>query len=165
MGSRITVLRSVPLNPLFPLSRQEFREVVEIILKALALDDHAIEIQLVNDAEIAELNKAFMGCTGPTNVLSFPGADDDEDSPATPPEEDAMQLGALALSVDALGRETDLYGQEPVLHLSRLLAHGILHLAGYDHGELMYDLTDAAVAAVEDVYCPVAEMAEDGHET
>lgn len=162
MESRISVLRETPLNPNFPLSRQEFREVLEVILEALGLEDHELEIRLVDDAEIARLNKEFMGCTGPTNVLSFPAADDDDEMVIVTEDEESMQLGSLALSVDALGRETDLYGQEPVLHLSRLLAHGILHLAGHDHGDLMYDLTDAAVAAVEDVYCPVIVDGEEG---
>ncbi|SOB58081.1 Endoribonuclease YbeY [Pseudodesulfovibrio profundus] len=162
MESRISVLRETPLNPNFPLSRQEFREVLEVILEALGLEDHELEIRLVDDAEIARLNKEFMGCTGPTNVLSFPAADDDDEMVIVSDDEESMQLGSLALSVDALGRETDLYGQEPVLHLSRLLAHGILHLAGHDHGDLMYDLTDAAVAAVEDVYCPALADDEEG---
>jgi len=45
-------------------------------------------------------------------------------------------------------REAFLYGQDPVAHLTRLLAHGFLHLSGLDHGPLMEALTEAAVSAV-----------------
>ena len=32
-----------------------------------------VEVHLVDDACIARANQRYMGCTGPTNVLSFPG--------------------------------------------------------------------------------------------
>ena len=76
-----------------------------------------------DDACIARANQRYMGCTGPTNVLSFPG---DESLP-----------GVMLLSLDTLNRECLLYGQDPAEHLLRLLAHSVGHLAGYDHGEEM----------------------------
>ncbi|MDO9632355.1 MAG: rRNA maturation RNAse YbeY, partial [Humidesulfovibrio sp.] len=39
-------------------------------------------------------------------------------------------------------------GQDPARHLARLLAHGVLHLCGHDHGPDMEALTDLAVDAV-----------------
>jgi probable rRNA maturation factor len=47
-----------------------------------------------------------------------------------------------------VAREAFLYGQTPRQHFIRMLCHGILHLAGFDHGPQMFDLTDQAVAAV-----------------
>ena len=144
MASRVTVIHETRLDPRFPLSRPELGELVGIILDSLGLEDFGLEIKLVDDREIARLNKEFMGCTGPTNVLSFPAKDEGEEGHG-----DDAYLGELALSVEAVSREADLYHQPPVLHLARLLTHGILHLAGHDHGDVMYDLTDAAVDRVE----------------
>ena len=45
--------------------------------------------------------------------------------------------GILLLSLDTLARECLLYGQEPAEHALRLLAHGMGHLAGLDHGPAM----------------------------
>lgn len=87
-----------------------------------------VEAHLVDDACIARANQRYMGCTGPTNVLSFPG---DESLP-----------GVMLLSLDTLNRECLLYGQDPAEHLLRLLAHSVGHLAGYDHGEEMDALCD-----------------------
>ena len=117
-----------------------------MLLDALGLEGSTFTLTLVDDRDIAAVNEAFLGCTGPTNILSFPAAAD-EDGVAVPGEESA-DLGELVLSVETLARETVLYGQEPVEHLARLLAHGILHLTGQDHGEEMFDLTDAAVDRV-----------------
>lgn len=133
------------IDPRFPLSRRELAAVCEIILDSLGLEGSTMSLTLLDDREIAGINAGFLGCTGPTNILSFPAAGDDDDAPV---EEDEAYLGELALSVETLARETDMYGQNPVEHLARLLAHGILHLAGHDHGAVMDDLTDMAVGHV-----------------
>lgn len=141
MAAAVTVIREARIVPEFPLSRHELVELCAVIMEALGLEEHSFELQLVDDGEIALLNKQFMNCVGPTNVLSFPAGEEEGG-------DDDGSLGSLALSVDTLVREAELYGQPPVAHLARLLAHGILHLAGYDHGDAMYDLTDAAVDRV-----------------
>ncbi len=99
-----------------------------------------VELYLVTDAAMARANMRHMGCTGPTNVLSFPGGD-------------AMP-GTLLLSLDTLDRECLLYGQEPSEHLLRLLAHGMGHLAGLDHGPGMDALCAALTEAAEAATAP-----------
>ncbi|OIQ51946.1 Endoribonuclease YbeY [Pseudodesulfovibrio hydrargyri] len=161
----VEIIRETRLDPRFPLSRSELGRLAAILLEALGLEGRTFELKLVDDREIARLNSEFLGCTGPTNILSFPARDADEadyaedaDGPGGEVGEPGDQafLGELALSVDALARETDLYGQAPLEHLARLLAHGLLHLAGFDHGEIMFDMTDAAVDRVLDEYAEAA---------
>ena len=84
----------------------------------------AVTLALMTDGEIAAVNRAALGVPGPTNILSFPG---------THLEDEAE----LALAVETLLRESLLYGQEPEDHLVRLLAHGLLHVCGLDHGPSM----------------------------
>lgn len=153
MTGEIKVIRETGLDPRFPLSRHELMEFAAIVMDALGYSDASFSIKLVNDREIARLNEEFMGCVGPTNVLSFPaeGSLEEEHPDVVNPDAETSEsrfLGELALSVDALSREADLYGQPPVGHLARLLAHGVLHLAGYDHSDAMYELTDTAVDRV-----------------
>ena len=57
--------------------------------------------------------------------------------------------GALRLNLDTLHRETLLYGQDPEEHCLRLLAHGLGHLAGYDHGPEMDELCSEMLSAAE----------------
>lgn len=82
-----------------------------------------LEFYLVDDAAIANLNWQFLGCRGPTNILTFPGNDD--------------LPGSMHLSVTTLVRECVLYYQRPLQHFLRLLAHGLGHMAGYDHSDEM----------------------------
>jgi probable rRNA maturation factor len=123
------------LNPTLPLNRTELLPLLIYILEFLGLQDKDLYLQCVDDKKIAAVNEKFLGCTGPTNILSFPAS----------PEESATVLGELILSIDTLTREIHLYGQDPMEHLVRLLTHGTLHLAGYDHGETMYSLTEMVV--------------------
>jgi probable rRNA maturation factor len=129
----VVKLRVVPEPPL-PASRRELAELVATVALVLGLEEQAFELLVTGDAEIARLNSAYLGCTGPTNVLSFP-------------DEEGDRLGELAISADAVVREATLYGQDPLEHFARLMAHGLLHLAGMDHGEEMYAMTEAAVDA------------------
>jgi len=124
------------LDPRFPLTRRELPALMDTLMAILGLSGRHVTLTLVDDAGVAALNEKFLRCAGPTNILSFP-----EDAPDCPEE-----LGALFLSVETLAREAFLYGQEPREHLARLLAHGILHLAGHGHGPEMDALTDIAVA-------------------
>lgn len=141
----VKIVNATRLDPRFPLSRRELSAVCDTILDALGLTGRTVALTLADDRDIAAVNGAFLGCSGPTNVLSFPAFGDEAEAAV---QIDGNDLGELVLSVDTLARETELYGQEPVEHLVRLLAHGILHLVGFDHGQAMADLTDAAVDRV-----------------
>jgi len=93
----------------------------------LALKNSEISILLLDDQEIAGLNKQYLDRTGPTDVISFPMTDDE--FPGVQPQ----LLGDVVISVEtaarqALRRRCPLY--EEIIFL---LIHGILHLIGYDH--------------------------------
>jgi probable rRNA maturation factor len=107
------------------------------ILEIFSWPETSAEIYLTHDREIAGLSASFFGVLAPTNVLSFP--EENSEGPF---------LGSMIISVEALNRESFLYDQEVDIYLIRLLAHGMLHLAGYEHGELMDNLTDLAVENV-----------------
>ena len=138
MPTSIWIEPGACLNPTLPLSQNELKPLVARLFAVLGLGGTSVEIRFVDDAEIARLNGEFLGMPGPTNVLSFPA-----DDPLRP-----EYLGEIALSVDTLSREAALYGQHPHAHLVRLLAHGFLHLAGYEHGAAMEEMTASAVLAV-----------------
>ncbi len=131
---RVIVNRSPRCPPFVLFSVREIYCLTSLVLDFLDLSGAGLEIELVGDREMARLNEDFLGCVGPTNVLSFQGDDFGE-----------QQLGNLVLSVQAVQRESRLYGQEEQEHFLRLLAHGVLHLAGFDHGDRMHELTEEAV--------------------
>lgn len=125
-------------RPDMPVSRRDLETLLAGALDVLGLTGKTLSLRVVTDQEMEALNRAYLGLPGPTNVLSFP-----LDDPGQPD-----CLGDMAISADTVAREAFLYGQTPRRHFVRLLCHGILHLAGLDHGPEMFELTDKAVAAV-----------------
>ena len=132
---QVAVSRSPRCPPFVLFSGREIAGLARLLLDVLGLSHAGLEIELTGDREIARLNASFLGCAGPTNVLSF-----ESDDPG------GSCLGHIVLSVEAVEREARLYGQGRQEHFLRLLAHGLLHVAGFEHGEAMDELTDQAVA-------------------
>lgn len=124
-----------------PWSRQELRLLLPRAMELVGKPDSFVELRLCGDWEIARLNQEYLGLSGPTNVLSFPCQE------ATDTQQGL--LGQICISLPAVKRESVLYAQEPRQHMLRLLMHGILHLAGYSHGELMQALTEQGVQELD----------------
>lgn len=109
-----------------------------------------VSLLLCDDAFIRALNARWRGQDKPTNVLSFPAADD----PATTPI-----LGDIAIAFETLAREAEDEGKSLRAHYVHLLVHGALHLVGYDHqsdaeAEVMERLERACLAGlgIDDPY-------------
>jgi probable rRNA maturation factor len=86
-----------------------------------------LSIVLVDDVRIAELNKAYLGREGPTNVIAFPMQEGDyaDISPEL--------LGDVVISTEKTAAEAAELGISYQDRFDFLLIHGILHLMGYDH--------------------------------
>ncbi len=124
----------VAVDPRFPLSEPELMDIFEGLARTFGLEKWELSLRIVDDREMSDLNGQYLGCLGPTNVLSFPGDDD--------------WLGDLVLSAETLARESRLYNQDTHEYTVRLLAHGLLHLLGHGHGPKMESLTELAVDSV-----------------
>ena len=145
-----------------PLSRTELTRCLAAMLEAADLPQAQLELLLVDEAAMEALNRAYLGCAGPTNILSFPSMGDDDpfaaqdascsDDDACSPHSGATEptdLGSLALAPETVLRECLLYGQEPEPHTVRLLAHGLAHLLGHDHGPAMDALSQSLEEAAQ----------------
>ena len=86
-----------------------------------------LSIVIVDDPQIAELNRQYLDRSGPTNVIAFPMQEGQytEISPHL--------LGDVVISVDTVRRESEQAGFDFEQRFDQLLVHGILHLFGYDH--------------------------------
>jgi probable rRNA maturation factor len=130
--------------------------------------DLAVTIFLTDDAEIQRLNREYRGIDAPTDVLSFPlldwplvAAPPEElwpeatmaTIPFVPPPDGPVALGDIAISLPTTRRQAMQAGHAPRWELAYLVAHGVLHLAGYDDHtqagyEAMVALQGAALQAL-----------------
>ncbi len=108
--------------------------VTSLLNVAPELDNPRLSVSVLfsDDTEVHELNKQWRGKDQPTNVLSFPMLAR-ADLIALPPDGPPELLGDLALAYETCAREAVGKGLLLHEHVSHLLIHGLLHLAGYDH--------------------------------
>jgi probable rRNA maturation factor len=97
------------------------------ILNALACHDAELSILIVDDPQIAILNKKYLRRYGPTNVIAFPMHTDPFSN--INPE----LLGDVVISIETAEKEGKSIGISREERFTQLLVHGILHLLGYDH--------------------------------
>lgn len=127
VSARVSVRRE-DLPGVGGLSSAAVRADAVALLRAAALHDVELSVLLCSDARIAELNGAWRDKPVPTDVLSFP-------------QDDAVVLGDLVLSLDTAARQAAERGHGLRDEVRVLLVHGLLHLLGYDH-----ETDDAALA-------------------
>jgi len=96
-------------------------ELAGRVLRAEGIDDGELGISFVDREAIRALKHEHLGIDEPTDVLSFP-IDGRDALPADVPR----ALGDVVLCPQVVGNEW----RWP-------LAHGVLHLLGYEHGEAM----------------------------
>jgi len=77
----------------------------------------------MDDTRIRQLNRDYRGINSATDVLSFPPSEDGSCSSA----------GDIALNWDAVARQAASNGNAILAEAVALSAHGLLHLAGWDH--------------------------------
>ncbi len=77
-------------------------------------------ITFVDDEFIADLNKNYRGLHGPTDVLAFPLNEED-------------MIGDVIVSVERANIQAKEQGHSLYYEIAFLVAHGALHLAGFDH--------------------------------
>lgn len=80
-----------------------------------------------NDSEIRGLNQEYRNKGQPTDVLSFSQLEGNDGLVATP------LLGDIVISLETASRQAEERGLSIEEELLRLVIHGLLHLAGYEH--------------------------------
>ena len=108
--------------------------IAESAFPDLVESDRAIEmsVTLTGDDEVQALNAKWRGKDKPTNVLSFPMADDLDFARSNVPGPELL-LGDIILAHGVCEAEASEKGVPFEQHATHLLVHGTLHLLGYDH--------------------------------
>ncbi len=96
------------------LERVEIERLCALAAATGGVEDGHVAVEFVDPKRIAELNLAFRGKDGPTDVLSFPI---DADGEALGPRE----LGDVMICATHTA------------DLREAVVHGVLHLVGMDH--------------------------------
>lgn len=124
---------------------KELRALIKTVLKNgisfMEFDKNVeISIMLVENEEMQYLNKLHRGIDRPTDVLSFPLFEYDENGDIDMEECDRgengeLVLGDIVISPEQAQKQAEEYGHSIEREIGFLTAHSLLHLLGYDHME------------------------------
>src|SRR5689334_5882455 len=125
-------------------SRTDWRSLAEKAARAAIAhsrfaalaDSHVcaeVSVKFTTDAEVRALNAAYRHKDKPTNVLSFPMLDAEGLTALAGAAAIELLLGDIVVAAGICAVEAAERGIAIDAHATHLVAHGILHLLGYDH--------------------------------
>jgi probable rRNA maturation factor len=129
MKTNVEIVESSSLWRALPDVEDLAHRVIDASLAASGrriLDGAEVSVQLSDDAQIRALNARWRGLDKSTNVLSFPASAVDKIA-------SAPMLGDIVVAFETAEREAGEEGKTLADHAAHLVAHGFLHLLGFDH--------------------------------
>jgi len=128
------------------------KELEEIMQKAVATTletvgadaetGFEVSILITDDEGIHEINRETREVDSPTDVLSFPILEFDEDGVMIEEsgdyDGDLLLLGDIVLSLERAKAQAEEYGHTLQREVGFLTVHSTLHLLGFDHMEEPY---------------------------
>jgi metalloprotein, YbeY family len=148
-------------------SLKETEAFLNTLLDTCLYRNWELSVVFCSNAFIQKLNKEYRGLDEPTDVLSFSQAESENGEPLKPAFTEHSELdfidwddfplftaGDIVISFEALHKNAQDFSVPDEQELKRLLVHGVLHLAGYDHqtndpAEPMLVLQEKILAEVE----------------
>lgn len=118
----------------FPFDRKLLRGHLNKVLAKYKLTDKIeVDVQVVGARKMSELHRVYLKIEGPTDVLSFPLNDPEDDRPFMASPDGMLRLGDIVICYseavsEALAKQCKVDAQ--ILFLAE---HGLMHLLGYHH--------------------------------
>ena len=123
MAVRLTVNARLPRS----ITAREITRRARAMLRAIKRPSSELSIALVDDEQIHELNRVYRHKDKATDVLAF-AQSEGEFSSLNP-----TLLGDVIVSIPTATRQAKAAARPVMDELTMLLAHGLLHLCGWDH--------------------------------
>ena len=118
---------SVERGPHAGIGRAEILRRIHAMIRELQLKNPEVSFLLTDDERIHQLNKVYRGKDRPTDVLAFAMQEGELAELA------GAVLGDVIVSVPTARKQADERGVAVADEVTMLLAHGLLHLLGWDH--------------------------------
>jgi len=117
-----------------PEMQKTINNVVKAIAKLRNLPlNSELSILLVDNNYIKDLNLIYRNQDTPTDVLSFAMNELAEDEPDYDFSNELNVLGDIVISMEKVQAQSEEYGHSMEREIGFLVAHGMLHLLGFDH--------------------------------
>lgn len=134
-----TIENEQDIIPFTPELEAVLREAAETTLEILGWGDVkcAVSVTITDNEKIREINNLYRHIDAPTDVLSFPIIEFDEEGEALVSEGDyegdTLLLGDIVISLERAKAQSEEYGHSLKREVGFLTVHSALHLMGFDH--------------------------------
>jgi probable rRNA maturation factor len=118
-------------HPRIRVDLPALRRWLSACLRRLRHARAGVSVLLADDATLRRLNRRYRGVDRATDILSFGMREHRRPGDPLPPRSDL--LGDLVVSLSTVRRQAAAAGRSFGTELREILAHGLLHLLGYDH--------------------------------
>lgn len=122
-----TIDVTIEHGPYEGISRPEIVRRIRAMIAALQLENVEASFVLTNDQRVHQLNKVYRGIDRTTDVLAFAMHEGEFVELA------GAVLGDVIVSVPQARKQAEERGVGVLDEVTMLLAHGLLHLLGWDH--------------------------------
>ena len=109
----------------FRLPTAAYRRLVLAALPLVDAGGARLTVVYCGEARIRALNRDYRGIDTPTDVLSFPDGEREEDG--------SIYLGEIFIAPSVALANAREYGAPFAREMAELHLHGLLHLLGHDH--------------------------------
>ena len=109
------------------VARAEILRRMRAMIRLLQLEKAELSVVLTDDKRVHQLNKIYRGKDRPTDVLAFAMHEGEFGELA------GHVLGDVIVSVPTARKQAAERGTPVLEEVTMLLAHGLLHLLGWDH--------------------------------
>lgn len=122
-----------------PWTKQRINSLVRAVAKKEKNIRGDLEVNIIDDREMKKINRLYRGVNDTTDVLSFAWREDKTF--------ETDFLGQIYLSYPRVKKQAKEFKVKVQEEFARMLIHGLLHLAGYDHqkkgqAKKMFDLQE-----------------------
>jgi|SRR5262245_7073162 len=125
-SSRIEIINRQRLRK---IDRDRAATLSRAVLDRIGRPDAVLTVAFIRDRAMRRLNLDYRGIDRPTDVLSFAYHEDGEEAAC----DETRHIGDVVISVETAYAQARELGLSFEREIERLVIHGALHLAGYDH--------------------------------
>ncbi len=134
-------------GPYAGVGTREIGRRARAMLDALQMHEAELSLVLTNDEQIHKLNATYRKKDRPTDVLAFAQRE------AAHEGANAALLGDVIVSVPTARRQAAEAKRDVLAEVTMLVAHGLLHLLGWDHDT---DARDRKMRDKTEILCAAA---------
>ena len=113
-----------------PVNKTNLKKILKIFLKQLFKIDPELSLYITDNNEIQKLNKKYRKINRPTDILSWAYY---ENTTRVYSKNGQYLTGEIVISAERVREQAIANGWDFDTELIRLIAHGCVHIAGFDH--------------------------------